>query len=1163
MAGPSDKIEISWQLMTSGDYVRQGDHLKITHEDLFGERAEILLKDYFVNPKDLVTPNGSILKSHIVDLMAVNSRPLDQSLVAFEDPDAIGEITIAGGTVTVQRAGQTIELQVGDLIYLNDVIESTGGSTGIVFLDDTTFSIDAGARQVIDDFVYDPETLTGSMNVTMIKGDFSFISGGVAKTGADAMKVTTPVLTIGVRGTQVAGKASQEGESNDVVLLPNEDGTVGEVALITQGGEVVLTQPFESSTITSAFLPPSIPIIVPEDVVLKKFAKTIATNKTTLKTSQKNKKSKEAEKQKKKLEEEQEQLEEEKEQLEEEKEQLEEEAEQLEEEAELLEEELEEVAEKEKEVEIKEEKLEEAKVELEEKLEQAAPQEKAKIEEELAKVEEEIVEVEQIREEIIEEKIQFEEKIQEVEQVVQKIEQRFQEVEQKFEQVFVLEQNIEQNFQQIEQEIQQIEQEFQQFFQELEQDFGAEVINEVEKAFNEADVVFEDKIEEQVIQEIKEEPKVEEEVNADIFEEDADMPEEDMEQIQKIEEELRLEEEAFKDQIEADFDQAKEDGELLDAPKEVQDIFNEADNFQEFEQEMENLMQEDAFQQEMQAQDDIFQQEEMFVEEQFKMDDFKQEDEQLVAFEQPVYQEEIFIDDLDNVWWNEGADEIQDDFQNFENFMNGQDLVLFVNTAPTISTIANVSKSESLSVGSTIATASASDADGDALTYSLTVDQSGNLAINDNGVITLASSFTDVTEDTNYNVTVRAFDGTDDAKADFVLTVTADGSITIHENILDFEDVHSGNDGTPIAYKQNVGYYTMDLYQGDTTNQKRIIENTGHTATNLTDVRTADLQNIDIMYVHNGDNSRYLSEWLTGVGMADSSSPSSASSDVWSWVNDGGILLIQDRHVTNANNMLLGESATITRSFGGYDHGIGGTNDDTDFRTELNDTLLYNGAAGTLTNNTLDGGGHTDHGHITNLGTGEVGIGHRGINDYPNGESYNNAFAYKYGSGLVYYDTYPMDLWDGSGVESTYTSSSTLSSGGSQTYNENLIQWAASLYYDGASQINGTSGADTILGTMGDDVIYGGGAADTLWGGEGADTFKYEATTDSNTTTVDTILDFNASDDSIDISDITNSVTKVISGTQLQLDTNGDSTTDMYINLTGFTGTVDDITVVT
>ena len=53
--------------------------------------------------------------------------------------------------------------------------------------------------------------------------------------------------------------------------------------------------------------------------------------------------------------------------------------------------------------------------------------------------------------------------------------------------------------------------------------------------------------------------------------------------------------------------------------------------------------------------------------------------------------------------------------------------------------------------------------------------------------------------DTNYNVTVRATDGTDDAKADFVLTVTADGSITIHENVLDFEDVHPSNDGTEIV----------------------------------------------------------------------------------------------------------------------------------------------------------------------------------------------------------------------------------------------------------------------------------------------------------------------------------------------------------------------------
>lgn len=1130
MAGPSDTIEISWQLMTSGDYVRQGDHLKIAHEGLFGDRAEILLKDYFVNPKDLVTPNGSILKSHIVDLMAVNSRPLDQSLVAFEDPNAIGEITIAGGTVTVQRAGQTIELQVGDLIYLNDVIESTGGSTGIVFLDDTTFSIDAGARQVIDDFVYDPETLTGSMNVTMIKGDFSFISGGVAKTGADAMKVTTPVLTIGVRGTQVAGKASQEGESNDVVLLPNEDGTVGEVALITQGGEVVLTQPFESSTITSAFLPPSIPVIVPEDVVLKKFAKTIATNKTTLKTSQKNKKSKEAEKQKKKLEEEQEQLEEEKEQLEEEKEQLEEEAEQLEEEAELLEKELEEVAEKEKEVEVKEEQLEEAKVELEEKLEQAAPQDKAKIEEEIAKVEEEIVEVEQIREEIVEEKIQFEEKIQEVEEVVQKIEQRFQEVEQKFEQVFVQEQNIEQNFQQIEQEIQQIEQEFQQFFQELEQDFGAAVINEVEKAFNEADVVFEDKIEEQVIQEIREEPKIEEEVNADIFEEDADMPEEDMEQIQKIEEELRLEEEAFKEQIEADFDQAKQDGEIPEgAPKEVQDIFNEADNFQEFEQEMEKLMQDDAFQQEMQAQDDVFQQEEMFVEEQFKIDDFKQEEEQLVAFEEPVYKEEnnfndIYLDANDfNLDYNFDYNFGEYNMPNDDQYL---DLQVFVNTAPTIDSISNVSKSESLTVGSTIATASASDADGDTLTYSLTVDQSGNLAINDNGVITLASSFTDVTEDTNYNVTVRAFDGTDDAKTDFVLTVTADGTLSLTE-------IHTTGDGTSGDYAQTIGYVGH--------NHSATITDLGHTAVDFVPGST-DIDTVDVLWYLNPSNST----WYENVGAYQTS--------IFNWVDSGGVFVIHDRYVTGANDFLLGETATITREF----------NDQAEYDIidESSTNLLREGPGGTLTDSSggsisgspdangefnLDGGTSTAHGSadLTTFDLSkELALATKTDTDSV------IDFVYKYGEGAVYYSTVPLDFYIGS-----YNTA--------KAYAKNSLHFATSLIFDGYSTIKGTASADTIYGTGGDDVIWGSAGADTLWGGAGADVFDYNATADSNTSTVDVISDFNASEDSIDISDITNSVTKVLSGTQLQLDTDGDSTADMYINLTGFTGTVDDVTVVT
>ena len=280
MAGPSNKIEISYEQLSTGKFIKTGDDLTITTEDLWGDSETVLLKDYFLTSPDLVTSKGSTLKGNIVNLLAIDSQPLDHGMLAFEDPNAIGKITIADGPVVVQRADQFIELNAGDLIYLNDVVESKAGSVGIAFTDESTISIDSGAKMVIDDFVYDPEDpTTGSMNANILTGNFSFVSGQIAKTGADAMQVTTPVLTIGVRGTQVAGKANQDGEENEIVLLPNEDGTVGQVMITNQSGSVLLTEAYQATTIATALQPPTVPVILPKAIVLKKFAETISTNR--------------------------------------------------------------------------------------------------------------------------------------------------------------------------------------------------------------------------------------------------------------------------------------------------------------------------------------------------------------------------------------------------------------------------------------------------------------------------------------------------------------------------------------------------------------------------------------------------------------------------------------------------------------------------------------------------------------------------------------------------------------------------------------------------------------------------------------------------------------------------------------------------------------------
>ena len=625
MAGPSDKIEISHEQLSAGSFIKSGDDLTISTTDLWGDTETILLKDYFLTSPDLVTSKGSTLKGNIVNLLAVDSQPLDQEYVAFEDPDAIGKITIADAPVVVQRLDNFLELQQGDLIYLNDVVEAKAGAVGITFADKSNISIDPGAVMVIDDFVYDVENpTTGSMNANIITGNFSFVSGDIAKTGNDAMKVTTPVLTIGVRGTQVAGKANQDGEENEIVLLPNEDGSVGQVMITNASGSVLLTEAYQATTIATALQPPTVPVILPKEIVLKKFAKTIATTRKTEKKAKVEEETEEAAKEKAVAEEEKEELEEEKEQLEEEAEDLEEEKEELEEEAEKLEEEKEELEEQKEEleevkeeleekveeleeekqqIEEKEEELQDEIQELEEKLEEVQDEKEIeKLEKKLEKIEKEIIEVEEEKLEIEE---QFEEVIEEVEEVEQQVEEVVKEVEQVIEQEQFIEEQVEQVIKQeqvieqkVEDVVQQVEfveekieivdqkfdaivEDFEQFQEEFVQEFKDFIPEEeIQQFIEEAPIEFIEEFKENVIEEYKEERQ--EVVNEEPIEEVQDeIPEEEIEDIfadeaveeklQEIDEKQQELEQKAEELIEKDQQLQEEAIELEEKARELED----------------------------------------------------------------------------------------------------------------------------------------------------------------------------------------------------------------------------------------------------------------------------------------------------------------------------------------------------------------------------------------------------------------------------------------------------------------------------------------------------------------------------------------------------------------------------------------------------------------
>lgn len=177
---------------------------------------------------------------------------------------AVGKIDKASGTVQVTHPDGTHGvLHPGDIVYKGDVISTSGdGAVGITFADSSTFSLGKSGKMTIDELVYDPGAQSGQSALSVVKGAFSFASGQIAKTAPDATTIKTPVMTIGIRGTTVAGQADDEGGANSVALLPDADGNVGQVAVFNNAGLQVLSSPLQQVNLFSSLQPPPPPVYV-------------------------------------------------------------------------------------------------------------------------------------------------------------------------------------------------------------------------------------------------------------------------------------------------------------------------------------------------------------------------------------------------------------------------------------------------------------------------------------------------------------------------------------------------------------------------------------------------------------------------------------------------------------------------------------------------------------------------------------------------------------------------------------------------------------------------------------------------------------------------------------------------------------------------------------
>ncbi len=198
--------------------------------------------------------------------------------------EAIGQVDSVKGEASIVRVdGSTVPAEAGTEIFLGDVIETGDKSAiGLVFVDDSTFSLSDSGKMTIDEMVYDPATNQGSSLFNVAEGVFTFVSGEIAKTSVDAMQIETPVATIGIRGTAGGGRivrpADPDGQPSGTFSNFRDPitGQAGEINVFTPTGSQTLNGVNSMTSVANPFMPPSTPVKIPLSALRAVFGAAIA-----------------------------------------------------------------------------------------------------------------------------------------------------------------------------------------------------------------------------------------------------------------------------------------------------------------------------------------------------------------------------------------------------------------------------------------------------------------------------------------------------------------------------------------------------------------------------------------------------------------------------------------------------------------------------------------------------------------------------------------------------------------------------------------------------------------------------------------------------------------------------------------------------------------------
>lgn len=145
------------------------------------------------------------------------------------------------GAVGERFGGEQRELFFDLPVYSSETVTtSSSGSTALSFLDETRIQIGSNSKIVLDSFVYDPNSRTGTAAINFSKGVFRFVTGNMQN--KDGFSLRTPSASLVIRGTVFLVHVAGDG-STDVTVIE------GQVEIKPCGGAPQTANPGESVTV--------------------------------------------------------------------------------------------------------------------------------------------------------------------------------------------------------------------------------------------------------------------------------------------------------------------------------------------------------------------------------------------------------------------------------------------------------------------------------------------------------------------------------------------------------------------------------------------------------------------------------------------------------------------------------------------------------------------------------------------------------------------------------------------------------------------------------------------------------------------------------------------------------------------------------------------------